>query len=205
MPNVRLVPRSELTDEFVLDRWQATFGDKDPANDDSGIGPNSTRGDYWPAIANAPTTVKWVWDGFSYLRTQKLAGAYRELGMTRAAWNIGSKFVFSQHSKGLRAQGWSDDKVAAVPYWQTAACYDEVERLLFAFTDDLVLQHGRVPKERYEDLHTHLSDQEIVEFIHATLIYTLHATVCRALAVEFDDVEERLSEMGGGNYELGAR
>jgi alkylhydroperoxidase family enzyme len=203
MPRVRLVPRSEITDEFVLDRWQATFGDADPATDASGVGPNGTRGDYWAAIANAPATVRWVWDGFTYLHGQALSGAHREIAMARAGWNVGSKFVYSQHCKGLRAQGWSEDKIAAVPYWQTAACFDATERLLFAFADDLVLQHGRVPPQRYDELHGVLSDQEIVEFVHATLIYMAHATVCRALGVEFDDVVERVSEVGGGNYGLG--
>lgn len=202
MSQVRLVPRSEIDDEFVLEKWQTIFGDSDPAVNDSLVGPNSTRGDYWAALANSPETVRWVWDGFAYLKSQKLPAVYRELGMTRAGWNVGSRFVFSQHCKGLRAQGWSEEKISAVPYWQTASCYDDVERLLFAFADDLALHHGRVPAERFEKLHKHLSDQEIVEFVHATLIYMAHATVCRVLRVEFDDVDERLSEVGGGNYGL---
>jgi alkylhydroperoxidase family enzyme len=205
MARVRLVPRSDITDEFVIDRWDKIFGDGDPVSDDSGVGPNQTRGDYWAAVANSPETVKYVWDGFAYLASQKLARPYRELGMTRAGFLVGSKFVYSQHSKGLRAAGWSEEKIKAVPHWQSAACYDEVERLLFAVTDTLVLQHGRMSDELFESLRQHLSDQEIVEFIHATLIYAANATVCRALRVEYDDVPERVEEVGQGTYGLGGQ
>jgi hypothetical protein len=82
MARVRLVPRDEITDEFVLDRWDQTFGDSDPATDDSMIGPNGTRGDYWAALANSPQTVQHVWDGFAYLKSHTLARVYREVDIS---------------------------------------------------------------------------------------------------------------------------
>jgi alkylhydroperoxidase family enzyme len=203
MPRIPLAKRADITDEVVLDRWQATFGDKDPATDDSMIGPNGTRGDYWAAIANSPNTVRHVWDQFAYLKGQKLSKIYREIGLTRAGYLVGSRFVFSQHCKGLRANGWSEEKISHVPNWQTADCYDETERLLFLLADQLVLERGRVNDDTFAELRKHLSDEEIVEFIHGTLIYQLHATVCRALRVEFDDVDERVQEVGIGAYTLG--
>ena len=202
MARLRLVPRMEITDEFAVSTWQDLFGDKDPASDDSMVGPNDTRGDYWASVVNSPETVRYVWDGFGYLRSISLDPSYREIGMTRAGYNIGSKFVFSQHSKALRRVGWSEEKIAAVPHWQDATCYDEVERLLFAFADDLVLQHGRVPDERFAKLREHLSDKDIVEFVHATMMYAGHATVCRALRLEYDDVGEHVAEVGTGVYGL---
>src|SRR3954454_5620442 len=188
MARVKLVARAEITDEFVRGRWSAIFGDKDPARDDSNVGPNQTRGDYWAAVANSPETVKYVWDGFDFLANQKLARRHRELGMTRAGFLVGSKFVYSQHAKGLRRVGWSEEKIRAVPYWDIATCYDELERLLFGFTDCIVLQHGRVPEKLFEGLRHYLTDQEIVEFLHAAVMYAGNATVCRVLQVEYDDV-----------------
>jgi alkylhydroperoxidase family enzyme len=202
MARVRLVRKEEIHDEAVLERWAETFGDKDPAVDDSMIGPNGTRGDYWAALANSPTTVRHVWDGFAYLRSQKLPALYREIGMTRAGFNVGSQFVFSQHCKGLRRNGWSEEKIAGLPAWQTATVYTDVEQLLLGLADDLTLAGGRIPEARMDQLRAHLDDQEVIEFIHATLIYQMHATVCRALRVEFDDVEERVREVGGGEYTL---
>jgi alkylhydroperoxidase family enzyme len=195
MSRVRLVPRSEITDEYVLEKWAFMYGDKEPVSDASGVGPGGTRGDYWPAIVNSPATVKYVYAGFDYNGSQDLAPALRELGMTRAGWDIGSKFVFSQHCKGLRRAGWSEEKIESVGNWQTADCYSELERLLFAYADDLVMHHGRVPDQRFDALHKHLSDREIVEFTHSTLMYAMNATVCRALQVEYDDVAEHVSEV----------
>jgi len=194
MARVRLVPRSEITDPFVLERWSNTFGDGDPALDESMIGPNGTRGDYWAALANSPDTVRHVWQGFGYIGRQQLPRLYREIGMAQAGYLIGSAFVYSQHSKGLRAAGWDEDKIAHLPTWETADCYSDLERLLLAVAGDLVLQHGRIADERIQLLRSHLSDGEIVEFMHATLIYQMHATVCRALRVEYDDVDERVHE-----------
>lgn len=203
MARVRLVRKDEISDETVLERWAQIFGDGDPAVDESGIGPNGTRGDYWAAIANSPVTVRHVWEGFAYLRSQKLPPLYREIGITKAGFNVGSQFVFSQHCKGLRRNGWSEEKIAAVGTWQTQTIFDEVERLLLALADDLTLAQGRIAEDRIEQLRRYLDDQEIVEFVHATLIYQMHATVCRALRVEFDNVEERVREVDGGEYTLG--
>ena len=166
------------------------------------IGPNDTRGDYWAALANSPETVHHIWDGFGYLRSHTLPRVHREIGITCAAYVVGSRFVFSQHCKALRACGWSEEKITGIPSWQTSSAYGDVERVLLAVADDLVLGHGRIPEPRFAQLRTHLDDREIVEFIHATLMYQMHATVCRALRVEFDDVDEHVSEVGGGAYRL---
>lgn len=203
MARLRLVPREEITDEVVLDRWHATFGTCDPATDESLIGPNHTRGDYWAAIANSPETVRHVWEGFAYLKSQELPRVYREIGITRAGYNVGSAFVYSQHCKGLRASGWPEEKIRRLPTWQTADCYDDFERILLAIADDLTLHQGRIPDERFDQLRRHIPDKQIVEFIHATLLYQLHATVCRALRVEYDDIDERVAEVGAGEYTLG--
>lgn len=202
MARVRLVPRTEIEDEFVLDRWQHIFGDADPAIDDSMVGPNQTRGDYWSAIANSPETVRYVWDGFAYLQSHTLPRVFREIGITRAAWLVGSRFVFSQHCKALRGCGWPDDKIEALPHWQTAGCYDDRERALLALADDLVAGRGTVPDARFDLVRELFSDREIIEFIHATLTYQMHAVTCRALRVEYDDVAGALREMGRGAYEL---
>ena len=37
----------------------------------------------------------------------------------------------------------------------------------------------------------HLSEEEILELTYVTLTYELHATMCRALRLEYDDVDER--------------
>ena len=59
----------------------------------------------------------------------------------------------------------------------------------------LVLSHGRVPDATFESLRKALSDEEILEFTYVICTYALHATMCRALKLEFDDVPERIQEI----------
>jgi len=70
----------------------------------------------------------------------------RELGQTRAGFAAGSKFVFSQHCKAMRDVGFTDEQVSAIPSWSVADCFSPAERAVLAYTDCLVLQHGRAPQ-----------------------------------------------------------
>ncbi len=64
-----------------------------------------------------------------------------------------------------------------------------------AYADALVVDGGRVPDALFERLHAMLSDEEILELTYVTMTYELHATMCRALRLEYDDVDERIVEI----------
>jgi hypothetical protein len=68
---------------------------------------------------------------------------------------------------------------------------------VLAYTDCLVLEGGRVPDAVFEALREDLSDQEILELTYITCTYDMHATMCRALRLEFDDVEDPVTEVPG--------
>jgi alkylhydroperoxidase family enzyme len=84
-----------------------------------------------------------------------------------------------------------------------AACFSPRERAVLAYTDCLVLEGGRVPDALFAALREHLDDVEILELTYVTCMYEMHATMCRALRLEFDDVDDRVTEVpapaaGGG-------
>ena len=110
--------------------------------------------------------------------------------------------MFSQHCKSLRALGESEERIAAVPHWQVASCFTEVERLVLSYIDCLVYDHGRVPDEVFAKLRSHLTDEQLLELTYITALYLQHAVMSRALCTEFDDVDERIVEVaapdGGG-------
>ena len=54
---------------------------------------------------------------------------------------------------------------------------------------------GRVNDATYAALAAHLSEVEIIELTYAVAMYKLHAVMCRALRLEFDDVDERIVEI----------
>ena len=56
-------------------------------------------------------------------------------------------------------------------------------------------EYPTVPDSTFEVLKKHLSDEEILELTYTTCTYELHATMCRALRLEYDDVDERIKEV----------
>lgn len=195
MPRLRQVPRSEADETVALPLYKMLFGERDPvAQPGTATG---TRGDWWTVFAGSPDTLKHASQGFGYYRSpdRKIDPVLRELGQTWAGWATGSQFVFSQHCKSLRGLGVPEEKIAAIPAWQTADCFDARERLVLAYADRLVMHDGRVPEALFEELADAFSDEEILELTYITCLYQMHAVMSRALRLEFDDVDDRIVEV----------
>ena len=69
------------------------------------------------------------------------------------------------------------------------------ERAVLAYTDELTLADGRVQDATFEALRAVLSEEAILELTYAVASYGLHATISRALRLEYDDVDERVVEI----------
>lgn len=205
MPRLRQVSRSEATPE-VVEMYKLLFGDRDPVAEPGTT--TGTPGDWWTVVALVPDVFRHCVAGFGVYRSKrrKLDPKLRELGQTRAGWARGSQFVFSQHCKSCRSVGIPEEKIQAIPGWASSDVFTPEERAVLAYTDDLVLAGGRVPDDTFERLKSFLSDEEIVEFTYITLTYELHATMCRALRLEYDDVDERICEIaapdGVGTFDI---
>jgi alkylhydroperoxidase family enzyme len=198
MPRLREVPRSEATEEIVLRCYDDLFGpERDPVAEPGTA--TGTPGDWWTVFALVPDVLRHAARGFALYRSPKrlLDPTLRELGQTRAGWARGSQFVFSQHCKSCRALGMSEEKIAAIPGWQVSDCFTEVERIVLAYTDALVLDGGRVPDAVFDALRRQLSDEEILEFTYITAMYDMHAVMSRALRTEFDDRDDPIIEVPG--------
>jgi hypothetical protein len=66
---------------------------------------------------------------------------------------------------------------------------------VLAYTDDLVLQGGRVADGTFAVLQAHLNEVQIIELTYIVCTYEMHATMTRALRLEWDDVDERIIEV----------
>lgn len=195
MPRLREVSRKDA-DASVLPLYDALFGgDRDPVTDPGTA--TGTPGNWWTVFALVPDCFNHAVAGFQFYRSKnrKISAKLRELGQSRAGYARGSQFVFSQHCKALRAVGFSEAQIESIPSWASSDCFDELERAVLAYTDDLVLSGGRVPDKTFDLLKRHLSDEEILELTYTTMTYELHATMCRALRLEYDDVDERVVEI----------
>ncbi len=132
-----------------------------------------------------------------------LGDVYTRQGQTRVGWCVGSRFVYSQHRKACRTVGIGDEQIEAIESWETATCFDEVERAVLAYTDALSIQHGRVPDGVFSALQKHLSDEEILELTYIVCTYALHGVMSRALRLEYDDDPPVLIEEPGDESSLG--
>lgn len=209
MPRLRQVPRSEATADIVLTAYDRLFGpDRDPVGEPGTA--SGTPGDFWTVFALVPDVLKHAVRGFAlYQSPQRLLDpVLRELGQTRAGWARGSQFVYSQHCKSCRALGMTEEKIAAIPSWQVSDLFTPAERSVLAYTDALVLQGGRVSDEVFGQLQAHLSDEQILELTYITCMYEMHATIARALRLEFDDRAEDVVEVaapqGAESFDVGA-
>jgi alkylhydroperoxidase family enzyme len=207
MPRLNQVPRAEVSDDFTRNMYDFMFGDRDPVAQPGAVG--GTTGDWWTVFAQSPAALRHAVRGFRLYRQEvSIRADHRELGQIRAGWVVGSQFVFSQHCKACRSAGLSEEKIAAIPSWQTADCFDHTERLLLAYADCLAGQQGRVPEQLFTQLREVFSDTEILEFTYTTTMYVMHAIMSRALRLEFDDRDDPIVEVkaadGSDTLDIGA-
>ena len=149
MPRLRQVSREDAT-ESVQHMYGFLFGDRDPVAEPGT--PTGTPGNWWTVFALVPDCFNHAVDGFRLYQSPKrmLDAKLRELGQTRAGYVRGSHFVFSQHCKSMRSLDFTEEQIEAIPHWQAAGCFSELERLVLAYADCLVLESGRTPDGLFE-------------------------------------------------------
>jgi len=182
---------SEMADAI----FKMLFEDRDPIKQPGTA--TGTPGNWWTVFNIVPDAFDHTTTGFQFYRSpkRKIDPKLRELGQTRAGYTVGSQFVFSQHCKASRDVGLTEAQIQAIPHWQTADCYSNIERAVLAYTDALVLERGRVSDGVFEALKAELSDEEILELTYVTCTYMMHAVMSRALRLEYDDVDDRVVEI----------
>ncbi|HIF11210.1 MAG TPA: carboxymuconolactone decarboxylase family protein [Sneathiellales bacterium] len=198
MPRLKQVPRAEASPS-AIECYDKLFGDRDPVAEPGTA--TGTPGDWWTVFALAPHILDHAVQGFEIFgfltgeNKAKLDGALRETALIRAGYQVGSQFVFSQHCKAGRAAGLSDEKIAAIPSWPASDLFTSLERAVLGYTDALILDRGRTSDDLFAALKAGISDGEILELTYFICTYQLHATMCRALRLEYDNVDERVVEV----------
>lgn len=194
MPRLREVPRAEAP-PAVAATYERIFGDRDPVAEPGTA--TGTPGNWWTVFALVPDILAHAQAGFALFnsRDRALPPLMRELALVRTGFAAGSQFVFSQHCKVARAAGLAEAKIRDVPAWPLSDAYDDADRAILAYVDALVLEHGRVADASFARLREHLPDEAILELTYLIATYAMHATICRALRLEYDDVPERIVEV----------
>jgi len=194
MPRLRQVPRAEAPAD-VQTVYDMLFGGRDPVAEPGTA--TGTPGNWWTVFALVPDCFRHAVAGFAFYRSEArgLDPKLRELGQARAGFLRESQFVFSQHCKAARSVGLSEDRIEALASWSGSDVFTPRERAVLAYVDELVLQNGRVQDATFERLRAELGEEEILELTYITALYEMHALMCRALRLEYDDVPERVVEV----------
>lgn len=194
MPRLSQVSRTDAPED-IREIYDMLFQGRDPVAEPGTA--TGTPGNWWTVFALVPDCFRHAIAGFAFYRSaaRKLDPKLRELGQTRAGFLRESQFVFSQHCKASRDVGLTEAQVADIPTWTTSDAFSPVERAVLAYTDELVLQNGRVQDATFDRLSEQLSEEEILELTYITALYEMHAIMTRALRLEYDDVDERIVEI----------
>ena len=173
------------------------FDDRDPVAEPGTA--TGSPGDWWTVFALVPDVLEHAVQGFGLYQSPK-----RRLTPVSASWprpgragRRGASSSSPSTASRSASLGVDEAMIEAVPHWAAAACFDETERLVLAYTDCLVLDRGRVPDGLFDALRAQLGDEEILELTYIGALYLQHAVMSRALRTEFDDRPEPVVEVAG--------
>ncbi|HZP44486.1 MAG TPA: carboxymuconolactone decarboxylase family protein [Candidatus Binataceae bacterium] len=125
-----------------------------------------------------------------------LAPRLRELAILRTAKICGSVYEWTQHLPPARQMGVTEEQIAAIANWQSAACFDDLDRLVLRFTDE-VNQNVKASRETLEALKRHLTPAQIVELLIIIGHWRQTASILETLEVDLDEFAGKVNILDG--------
>jgi len=135
--------------------------------------------------------------GNSLMTRGKLSGKLREIAILRTAKVTGSVYEWTQHVPIARAAGVSEAQVGAIESWEHAGCFDEIERLVLTFTDE-VTRNVKGTHATLEALKQRLGAGEIVELIMAIGFWGMVARILETTEVDLEDFAGKINMLERG-------
>jgi len=116
----------------------------------------------------------------------KLDHRLREIAILRTAKDCHSVYEWTQHVPAAKYVGVTDEQIAAIENWQSTACFNELERLVLQFTDE-VNANVKARRETLEALKKHLSPGEIIELLVIIGHWRQTASILETTEVDLED------------------
>lgn len=93
-----------------------------------------------------------------------------ELLYFRASQINGCAFCLDMHSKNLRANGETEQRLFVLDAWREAPFYTDKERAALLWCETLTVLNGReVPNDIFNEVHTQFSETEMVDLTMAVI------------------------------------
>ncbi len=124
--------------------------------------------------------------GNSLLTRSKLSGKLREIAILRTAKVSHSVYEWTQHVPIAKSTGCTEEQIAAIDNWEGANCFNDVERLVLKFTDE-VARNVKGSRETLEALKKHMGAAEIVELVLSIGFWGMVARVLETTEVDLED------------------
>jgi 4-carboxymuconolactone decarboxylase len=138
-------------------------------------------------IANSNAVFKYFNQlGGALMGRAKLDPKLRELAILRTAKVTGSVYEWTQHVPIAKHVGMTEAQVAAMDNWKGAPCFDDLERAVLRFTDE-VAGNVKGSHEALEALKKRLSPAEIVELILSIGFWGMVARLLETTEVDLED------------------
>jgi 4-carboxymuconolactone decarboxylase len=124
--------------------------------------------------------------GGALIGKAKLDPKLREIAILRTAKVSHSVYEWTQHVPMAKHVGVTDAQIAAMDNWQGAKCFNELERMVLRFTDE-VAANVKASHEALEALKKHLGATEIVELILSIGFWGMVARLLETTEVDLED------------------
>jgi AhpD family alkylhydroperoxidase len=133
-----------------------------------------------PALATATAEYGGVIRNF-----QPVAQSSIELAILRLSVITGCTYPFAQHVRMAQSAGVTEAQLRGVADWGSAACFDELERLVLQAVDEIDGNAG-IGETTATGLASHLSAQDLVELVTVITFYRALIGIMRSFAVPPD-------------------
>src|SRR5947207_3782870 len=118
----------------------------------------------------SPQGAKVMGDLHAYVHKCGLEHSLLEFVKLRASQINGCAHCIDMHTKELRADGESEQRLYLLNAWRETPLYSDRERAALAWTEAVtVLSEGQVPDEVYEEARKQFSDEELVNLTIAVV------------------------------------
>lgn len=116
------------------------------------------------AFAKGQNAFKSLWSIGSYLAKSPIEQNLLHLIYFRVSQINGCAYCLDMHSKDLRAEGETEQRLYMVAAWREATIYTGRERAALAWAEAVTkLQNNDVPDEVYHEALKHFSEAELID------------------------------------------
>jgi AhpD family alkylhydroperoxidase len=116
----------------------------------------------------SPPAAKAIADLHAYVNRCGLEHALLELVKLRASQINGCAHCIDMHTKELRADGESEQRLYLLDAWREAPFYTDRERAAFAWTEAVTkVTEGHVPDAVFEEVREQFNDKELADLTMA--------------------------------------